>query len=252
MNQISQPMFCVAVAILIATSPLSAQESAPAQTKSSLGLAPPAGATILFDGSNFDAWKPLSWQWINPKNDQKEIQWKLIEDNAFEIDPAFEGKQRKQYLTTKQRFGSYRLHLEFQLPEEGSGNSGVFFGPMYELQIIDSTSKQKLGKGDCGAIYEIRTPDVNAGKGPGVWQTVDLEFQPAVYQKNGFLNGQDYAKVTVRLNDQLIHENYQLNLRRNKYAAFPEEPLSPIILQEHGAPVKFRNIWLVERDKNPE
>ena len=242
-------MFCVAVAILLATSPLSAQESAKATTESTLGLAPPAEAVVLFDGSNFDAWKPFSWQWINPKNDQKEIQWKLIDGDAFEIDPVFEGKKRKQFLTTKQKFGSYRLHLEFQLPEKGSGNSGIFFGPMYELQILNSTGKKKIGMSDCGAIYQIRIPDINVGKGPGVWQTVDLDYQAAAIGKNGFMTEKNAARVTVRLNNQLIHDDFKLSLRRNKYAAFPEEPLSPIILQEHGAPVKFRNIWVVEQDK---
>lgn len=57
------------------------------------------------------------------------------------------------------------------------------------------------------------------------------------------------ARVTVRLNGKLIHDDFKLSLRRNKYAAFPEEPTSPIVLQEHGSPVKFRNIWVVERAK---
>ena len=155
-----------------------AQESPDAST-STLGLAPPAGAVVLFDGSNFDAWKPFSWQWINPNDDQQEIQWKLVDGKVMEIAFEFEGKRRKQFLCTKEKFGDYRLHLEFQLPEEGSGNSGIFFGPLYELQILNSAGKESPGLGDCGAIYQIRVPDVNAALGPGVWQTVDLEYQAA-------------------------------------------------------------------------
>ncbi|EMI21857.1 large multi-functional protein [Rhodopirellula maiorica SM1] len=220
---------------------------APAST---LGLAPPTEAVVLFDGSNFDAWKPFSFQWINPKDDQKQIQWKLVDDDAMEIAFEFEGKRRKQFLCTKEKFGDYRLHLEFQLPKEGSGNSGIFFGPLYELQIFDSADKNIPGMGDCGAIYQIRAPDSNAALEPGVWQTIDLEFQAADIGANGFMTENGAARVTIRLNGQLIHDDVRLSLRRNKYAAFPEERMSPIVLQEHGSNVKFRNIWLVEKAAN--
>ncbi len=217
---------------------------------STLGLAPPNGAVVLFDGSNFDAWKPFSWQWINPNDDQQEVQWKLVDGQAMQIALEFEGKRRKQFLCTKEKFGNYRLHLEFQLPEEDSGNSGLFFGPLYELQIFSSAEKESPGLGDCGAIYQIRAPDVNAAQRPGVWQTVDLEFQAASIGANGFVTEKGAARVTVRLNGKLIHDDVRLSLRRNKYAAYPEEPLSHIVLQEHGSPVKFRNIWLVQTSES--
>ena len=141
-------------------------QAQPAAENSMLGLAPPAGAIVLFDGSNFDAWKPFSWAWINPKDNQKEIQWEIQDDGSFKIALEFKGKRRQQTLSTKQKFGKYRLHLEFQLPEAGSGNSGVFFGPLYELQILNSSEKETIGLSDCGAIYQVRKPDVNAGLGP--------------------------------------------------------------------------------------
>ncbi len=232
----------VFVSVVFSFAPL---EAAMAQD-STLGLAPPDGATVLFDGSNFDAWKPFSFQTVNAKGDQKEIQWQLVDDEAMQISFEFEGKKRKQFLCTKEKFGDYRLHLEFQLPEEGDGNSGVFFGPLYELQILNSTGKDQLKMTDCGAIYQIRTPNENACLGPGEWQTVDLEFQAARFTAAGYINEKDSARVTIRLNGKLIHDNFKLSLRRNKYAAYPEEPLSPIVVQEHGSAVKFRNIWLLE------
>lgn len=216
-----------------------------------LGVAPPKNAVVLFDGTGFDAWKPFSWQWINSKNDQKEIQWKIIDDEAMEIAFEFAGKNRKQFLCTKDSFGDYRLHLEFQLPEDGGkGNSGLFFGPLYELQILDSAGEEEPGMGDCGAIYQLRAPDVNAALGPGVWQTIDLEYQAAKIKANGFMTEKGAARVTVRLNGKLVHDDFRLSLRRNKYAAFPEEATSPIVLQEHGSSVRFRNIWLVEKTKS--
>jgi hypothetical protein len=114
------------------------------------------------------------------------------------------------------------------------------------------TEKEGAGLTDCGAIHHIRVPDVNAALGPGVWQTVDLEFQAARINAAGYANERDAARVTVRLNGKPIHDDFKLSLRRNKYAAFPEEQLSPIVLQEHGSPVKFRNIWLVNKAVNKE
>ena len=222
--------------------------SKPKAPKSTLGLAPPKEAVVLFDGTNFDEWKPFSFQVINPNNDQKEIQWKLVDGDAMQIAFDFKGKKRKQFICTKRKFGDYRLHLEFRLPKDGGkGNSGLFFGPLYEMQILDSGGKEKAGLSDCGAIYQIRVPDVNAALMPGEWQAVDLEYQAAKFGAHNSMTENSAARVTIRLNGKVIHNNFKLSLRRNKYAAFPEEPTSPIVLQEHGSPVKFRNIWVVEK-----
>ena len=184
--------FMLLATILMGTQAVSAQHTSDDKVESTLGQAPPPGAVVLFDGSNFDAWKPFSWQWINPEDDQQQVQWKLVDGKAMQIAFEFNGKRQKQFLCTKEKFGDYRLHLEFQLPEDGgNGNSGIFFGPLYELQILDSSNKEEAGLGDCGAIYQIRAPDVNAGLGPGEWQTVDLEYQAAkigaqrVYDRKG-------------------------------------------------------------------
>lgn len=95
-------------------------------------------------------------------------------------------------------------------------------------------------------------PDENAALAPGVWQTVDLDYQAARFGANGSMTEKNAARVTIRLNGTLIHDNFKLTLRRNKYANFKEEPTSPIVLQEHGSPVKFRNIWLVETNGDSE
>ncbi len=253
MKKTTNCLFCalilVGIAAFVIQSPAVAQENAKnASVESTLGLAPPSNAVVLFDGSNVDAWKPFSFLAINPKDDQKEIQWKICDDKSLQVTFEFEGKKRKQFLCTKQRFGDYRLHLEFQLPEDGGkGNSGIFFGPLYELQILDSAKKEEAGFIDCGAIYHIRAPDENAALPPGQWQTVDLDYRAARFNQHGMMTENSVARVTVRLNGTLVHDNFKLSVRRNKYGAFPEEPLSPIVLQDHGSPVKFRNIWVVEK-----
>ncbi|MEW4489927.1 DUF1080 domain-containing protein [Thalassoglobus sp. JC818] len=233
--------------ILFSGALIHAAEKSKNSSESTLGLAPPEGAVVLFDGSNFHAWEPFSFLKINPKQDQKEIQWKIVDDKAMQIGFEHNGKRRKQFLSTKERFRDYSLHLEFQLPEDGGqGNSGIFFGPLYEMQILDSSAKRQPGLTDCGSIYEIASPAVNAALPPGKWQTVDLDFQSARFDEDGHRIERDAARVSIRLNGKLIHDDVELSLRRNKYAAFPEEPTSPIVLQEHGSPVKFRNIWLTE------
>ena len=219
-----------------------------ASSELSIGVAPPEGAVVLFDGSGFDAWEPFSFLKINPQNNPPEVQWQLVDGNATQVVSRHDGRRRKQFLATKERFGSYRLHLEFQLPEDGgTGNSGIFFGPLYELQIFDSAQKATAGLTDCGAIYQIRRPDENAARPPGEWQAVDLEYTAAGFDEAGDRMESKSARVSVRLNGRLIHDDVELALRRNKYAAFPEKPLSPIVLQDHGSPVMFRNIWIVER-----
>ena len=163
-------VLCTVVSPVIAQQKTSNAAESPTST---LGLAAPEGAVVLFDGTNFDAWKPFSFLGINPQDNQKEIQWKIFDNEAMQIGFEFEGKKRKQFLCTKQRFGDYRLHLEFQLPEDGGkGNSGLFVGPLCELQILDSGKKEKAGVSDCGAIYQIRAPDQNAALAPGQWQNV--------------------------------------------------------------------------------
>lgn len=241
----------MAAFVVAAVSPAIAQQKAPESSSSTVGLAAPNEAIKLFDGSNVDAWKPFSFLMINPKDDQKEIQWKIINDESLQIAFEYEGKKRKQFLCTKQRFGDYCLHLEFQLPKDGGkGNSGIFFGPMYEMQILDSAQKEKAGFTDCGAIYHIRAPNENAALPPGEWQSVDLEYQAARFNFQGMMTENSAARVTIRLNGKLIHDDFKLSVRRNKYATFTEEPLSPIVLQDHDSPVKFRNIWIVERDNS--
>ena len=246
-NRLSIFLFVVLCA---AASPVIAQQktsNAAESPTSTLGLVAPEEAVVLFDGTNFHAWQPFSFLGINPKDNQKEIQWKIVDNEAMQIGFEFEGKKRKQFISTKQRFGDYRLHLEFQLPEDGGkGNSGLFIGPLYELQILDSGKKAKASVSDCGAIYQIRAPDQNAALGPGQWQTYDVRYKAARFGAHGFMAEKNAARVTVRLNGKLIHDDVKLSLRRNKYATFKEEPLSPIVLQEHGSPVKFRNIWIVD------
>ena len=152
------------------------------------------------------------------------------------------------FFAQEEKFGDYRLHIEFMLPEEGDGNSGIFFGPLYELQILNSAEKEspQADRLRC----DLSNPRTRRERRTGSGRVANGRFgvsEQRRFDARGYMTERNAAHVTVRLNGKLIHDDFKLSLRRNKYAAFPEEPLSPIVLQEHGSPVKFRNIWLVNK-----
>jgi Domain of Unknown Function (DUF1080) len=162
---------------------------------------------------------------------------------------------------TKQSFGSFALHLEFVEPfmpdhtGQARGNSGVYLQGRYELQILDSFGldihRGKPGEEtqECGAFYQLVGPRLNMSLPPLAWQTYDVEFSQALFDSAGKAQTRP-ARVTVRLNGVLIHENQDL-----KNATLLGDPAGPgdgpLRFQAHGDPVRFRNIWIVENDGTP-
>lgn len=193
---------------------------------------PPQGAIVLFDGSNLD-------QWV--KTDGKSApEWVLVQGGAVEV--------KNGGIMTKRTFdGHFKLHVEFRVPYmpkakgQGRGNSGVYLQGRYEVQILDSYGLRSKDD-DCGGIYKVAVPLVNACKAPTVWQSYDIDFRAPVYQ-----NGRKVkpARITVYQNGKLIHENVAIPLD-NTVAGLGGDPSrpGPIHLQDHGNPVQFRNIWL--------
>jgi hypothetical protein len=209
----------------------------PFQPSETLGEKAPSGAVVLFDGGDLQAWEPR-------KQPEDAIQWKITDEGALEVVSHRDGKKVKQDLKTKELFGDYRLHLEFNLvhkPQstgQGRSNSGIFHHGVYETQILDSFGLYGRNN-DCGGIYKAREPDCNAGYPGGLWQTYDIEVKAPRFDDNGRKTAE--ARMTVRLNGILIHDDVAVS------KGGQEPARGPIILQDHGNPVRFRNIWAVKQ-----
>ncbi len=186
-----------------------------------LGAAPPDGAIVLFDGSSVD-----------------EFEEGVLSPHGF----------LQQGATTRRRFGSYRLHLEFLLSwmpyatSQGRSNSGCYHQGRYEIQILDSFGLDGRDN-ECGAIYRIAPPAVNMCFPPLSWQTYDVEFHAATYDESG--KKTEDAWITAYHNGVKIHERQRLDhaTTASPWKEGPED--GPIYLQDHGNPVRFRNIWIV-------
>lgn len=188
-----------------------------------LGAKPPAGATVLFDGSSadqFEGGKLVEGKWLGATN-----------------------------CASKLKLGDHTMHIEFRTPYmphargQGRGNSGVYLQSRYELQVLDSFGLE--GKdNECGGIYSISPPIVNMCLPPLTWQTYDIDFTAAKYDDAG--NKLANARVTVKHNGVAIHDDRELSHGtpgRNKEAPGADA----LFLQNHGNPVVFRNIWVVQK-----
>jgi hypothetical protein len=192
-----------------------------------VGKKPPEGAIVLFDGS-----KESLANWINGR---------ITEDGLL-----MEGTD------SKQKFGDHSVHFEFRLayqPEargQGRSNSGFYAQGRYEVQILDSFGL--AGKhNECGGIYSVKDPDVNMCFPPLQWQTYDIDYTAARYDADGKLTSN--PRITVRHNGVVVHNNVELPGERSTTAAPTGPGPGPggIHLQNHGNPLRYRNIWVVEK-----
>lgn len=200
---------------------------------------PPSDAIVLFDGHDLSKWVSL--------NDGSPTKW-ITRDGYMEC------VKGSGYIRTLQNFGDCQLHVEWATPTpphgegQGRGNSGVFFGfDRYEVQVLDSYNARTYSDGQAGAIYGQYPPLVNASLPPGKWQVYDIIYTAPRFDSNGKLISP--VRETVFHNGVLIQNNVSLTgptswLERAPYSPHPEK--QPIALQDHGNPVRYRNIWVRE------
>ena len=184
------------------------------------GARPPEGGLMLFDGKNADLWE----------------NGRITEDGLL-----MEGTQ------TKKGYGSVRLHVEFRTPfmpkarGQARGNSGVFLSGRYEVQVLDSFGLTGENN-ECGGIYSLHKPRVNMCFPPLTWQTYDIDFTAPVFDGQTKTRN---ARITVRHNGVLIHDDAEVP--RTTIGSAEGPMLGPIQCMNHGNPVRFRNIWVVEK-----
>lgn len=223
------------IPILVATVSLAwsipfvvAEETKPGDA--TLGQKAPEGAATLFSGENLDGWV---------KTDGKTPAGWAVDDGIMTVKPGDGAIQ------TEKTFGDFQLHVEFNVPYmpdqkgQARGNSGVYLGGIYELQVLDSYGL-KLQDNDCGAIYKQIIPSVNACKPPLQWQTYDVTFHKAVV---------DGGKVVKKARVTVIHNGIK-TINDAEITPTPggatnkEGEEGPILLQDHGNKVQFRNLWI--------
>ena len=225
-------------AALLGCGVASAAESASTAT-STTNPAPPQDAIILFDGADQDAWHSQT----NKKWEESDgaADWKLTQNGALEVVP------NAGSLISKQRFGDFKIHFEFRLPE-GDINGGVFLLARYEFGIKGSASAPEGLP--CGAFENFKSPIRPSTKvlsPPNEWQTVDIDFQAPRFNDKGKLTKK--ARATAWLNGVLIHEDVELGDRKGAAKRLGDAPAGPIMLQDHGEAYQFRNIWVVEKSE---
>jgi len=188
----------------------------------------PEGATIL-DASQFvhEDGKPSNWP---------------VADGVLEVG--------KGSIMTKEKYADFQLHVEFNIPEPPEGakgqarsNSGVYLQRRYEVQILDSMGDDPPKNNGCASIYTRKAPDKNAGKKTGEWQTYDITFKAARFDG---AKKTESARITVIWNGVKVHDDYEIPDKTG--AGKPEGPEpGQILLQDHGAKVKFRNLWILPK-----
>jgi hypothetical protein len=206
-------------------------EQPPVVTPGQTDADPPSDAVVLFDGTDLAKWR-------GGEN------WKVEDAEAI---------VGKGVITTKDEFGDCQLHIEWSAPAtpkgsgQARGNSGLFLMGRYELQILDSYENPTYHDGQAGAIYKQTPPAVNAMRPPGQWNSYDVFWTAPRFGEDGELLSPAY--ITVMHNGVLILNHFELKgdtpfNRPPRYTAHGAR--GPISLQDHGDPVRFRNIWVRE------
>lgn len=239
----------VAVGIAVGAAPaLAAGGPKPPKEPKGQFTKPPKGAVVLFDGKDASGWLRVGGKGAPH-------QWK-VEDGAFVCDP------RKGSVLTKQKFGDQKLHIEFRTPHmpdaskgsQARGNSGVYLQGRYEIQVLDSYGLDRpIQNDDCGALYKLITPSYNACLPPNEWQSYDITFHAPKFDKSGKKMIKK-GRLTVVQNGITIIDDKEIpgttaggvdDNPKKRGTQYDVAKPGPLMLQDHGNTVAFRNIWVV-------
>lgn len=221
------------------------------------GLSLPSGAgerskvVMPFNGKNLSGWKL--------KGDAKRSKWQV---GLAEMNPSNPGQLQLRPIAsdnkglemvnltsggidiyTEAKFGDCVIDIELMVPK--GSNSGIYVMGEYEVQVLDSWGRDKVGPGDMGGLYNAAAPRVNACKKPGEWQRFVIDFQAPRFEDGKKVANAKFVKVT--LNDQVIHENVEMKGPTPSYLTGKEAPTGPIMFQGDHGPVAYRNIKITVR-----
>jgi hypothetical protein len=196
---------------------------------------PPSDAVILFDGNDLSKWEADEGEGVPTK-------W-VVKNGAMECVPG------SGYIRTREKFGDCQLHVEWSAPtkvqgeSQGRGNSGVFLMGLVEIQVLDNYNNPTYADGFAASVYGVNPPMANALRPPGEFQTYDIIFRRPIYKDGKAI---DPGSVTVFENGVLMQDHTRLegptgHMARSKPGPFPDA--GPLKLQDHGNPVRYRNIW---------
>lgn len=218
--------------MLNASSCMAKREASPMAQKDNTQPQPaPKGATALFDGKDLSAWQSRKGG---------EAKWK-IRDGYAEVAPGTGD------IYTKAMFTDFQLHVEFWLPlmadkqGQARANSGVYLQGRYEVQVLDSYGLDSKDN-DCGGIYKIAAPLVNACRKPEEWQTYDIAFRAARFTGEQMM---EKPRVTVFHNGVMIHNNLEVPTPTGGALDQDMQKPGPLLLQDHGDLVRYRNVWML-------
>ena len=206
--------------------------------------AAPSDAVVLFDGRSLQGWQSAD-------RPGQPARW-TVGQGYFEVAPGTGA------IGTVETFGDVQLHIEWMAPDpprgtgQDRGNSGVFLMGQYEVQVLDSYRNDTYADGQAGALYGDHPPLVNASRPPGQWQTYDIVFRRPRFDSQGRVVRP--ARVTVLHNGVLVQDAMELSgptshQERRPYAAHADA--LPLTLQDHGHPVRFRNLWVRRLEGTP-
>ena len=235
-------------AVLLSLALLSADPNfKPDQSK--LPVPPPKGAIVLLDEKGNHSFVSMAG---------KKIDWP-IEDGVVVPKP----KGNRNHIVSKLHFKDADIHVEFLLPEKGSGNSGVYIHGNYEIQILNSFGKKKVTQEDAGALYGFAPPLENACRKPGEWQVFDIRYRAPRRDKSGKIV--ENGTVTVWFNGKKVQDRTPFGEPRSVFHPFrfgntpyldkirdrqKKTMIGPVFLQDHGNLVKFRNVWVLPADEH--
>jgi Domain of Unknown Function (DUF1080) len=233
-------------AFLITLLLLSAEpEFLPDQSK--LPVPAPKGATVLLDDKGEHSFMSMAGEPVN---------WP-VENGAITSTP----KGNKNHIVSKFHFRDADIHVEFLLPEKGPANSGVYIHGHYEVQILNSFGKEAVTQDDAGALYGFAKPLVNACRKPGEWQVFDIRYRAPRRDDAGKIA--ENGIVTVWYNGKKVQDGTTFGEPKSAFHPFrfgttpyletirdqqKKTHVGPVFLQDHGNPVKFRNVWVLPAD----